>query len=85
VPTNDDERHIVPVCDEKSQMTTLTPSTVIPCNVHNNMVVEEVACSPPKKRVKKFSEEAIIMGEKLSDVEINLAQRILKTQFPVIN
>ena len=40
--------------------------------------MEDVACSPPKKRWKKFNEEAIIMGEKLTDNEINLAQKILK-------
>jgi len=32
-----------------------------------------------------FDEEAIIMGERLTDVEINLAQRILKSHFPSIN
>ena len=83
--SNDDGTHIVPVCDEKSQITTSTPSTVVPHSVHNNIMVEEVVCSPPKKRAKKFNEEAIIMGDKLSYVEINFAQRILKAQFPRIN
>ena len=83
--SNDDETLIVPVFDEKSQITTSTPSTVVPCSVNNNIMVEEVVCSPPKKRAKKFNEEAIIMGEKLTDVEINFAQRILKAQFPRIN
>ena len=38
---------------------------------------------PPKKR--KLSEidiEGIIMGKELSDADINLAQRLLKAQFP---
>ena len=29
--------------------------------------------------------ERIIMGEKLSDLEINIAQRLLKLQFPDLN
>ena len=49
------------------------------------IVVEEVVCSPPKKRQKKFNEEGIIMGEKLTDLEIDFAQRLLKLQFPHIN
>ena len=69
------------LCDEESQTnTTLTQSVV-----DNSIMVEEVVCSPPKKRQKKFNEEAIIMGEKLTDIEIDLAQRILKSQFPNIN
>lgn len=51
----------------------------------DSIVVDEIACSPPKKRLKKFNEEAIIMGERLTDNEINLAQRILKAQFPNFN
>ena len=53
--------------------------------VPTSMVAEDVVCSPPKKRLKKFNEEAIIMGEKLTDNEINLAQRILKLQFPKLS
>ena len=53
--------------------------------VENSIVVEEVVCSPPKKGQKKFNEELIIMGEKLTDIEIEFAQRILKSQFPNIN
>jgi len=49
--------------------------------VHNGIVVEETVFSPPKKRQKEFDEEAIIMGERLTHIEINLAQRILKSQF----
>jgi len=79
--TNDD---IVPVHDEKSQITTSTLSAEVQCNVHN-IVLEDVVCSPPKKRIKKFNEEAIIMGEMFTDVDINFAQRILKMQCPTIN
>ena len=53
--------------------------------VHNGIVVEETVFSPPKKRQKEFDEEAIIMGERLTHIEINLAHRILKSQFPSIN
>ena len=41
--------------------------------------------SPQKKRVKHVEIEHIIMGEELSDTEINLAQQLLKTQFPNLN
>ena len=40
---------------------------------------------PQKKRVKLIDTEPIIMGKELSDVEINLAQELLKNQFPVFN
>ena len=52
--SNDDETLIVPVFDEKSQITTLTPSTVVPCSVNNNIMVEEVVCSPPKMQAKNL-------------------------------
>ena len=41
--------------------------------------------SPQKKRVKHVNIEHIIMGEELSDTEINLAQQLLKTRFPNLN
>ena len=47
--------------------------------------VEEVICSPPKKRCKRFNEESIIMGKQLEDLEIDYAQRLLKAQFPHLN
>ena len=47
--------------------------------------VEEVICSPPKKRHKRFNEESIIMGKQLTDLEIDYAQRLLKSQFPHLN
>ena len=45
------------------------------------MAVDDILCSLPKKRSKNFDEEAIIMGNELTDVEINFAQELLKTQF----
>ena len=47
--------------------------------------VEEVICSPPKKQRKRFNEESIIMGKQLEDLEIDYAQRLLKSQFPHLN
>ena len=47
--------------------------------------VEEVICSPPKKWHKRFNEESIIMGKQLTDLEIDYAQRLLKSQFPHLN
>lgn len=38
--------------------------------------------SSPNKKQKTFSEEKIIMGQELSDLEISLAQEVLKTQHP---
>ena len=40
---------------------------------------------PPSKRHKKFCEEAIIMGQELSDVDINFPQHLLKVQYPKLN
>ena len=45
------------------------------------MAVDNIMCSPPKKRSKSFDEEAILMGNELTDVEINFAQELLKAQF----
>ena len=62
-------------------------STSQPCTstVDYSIVLEQVICSPPKKRHKKFDEEGLIMGEKLTDMEIDFAQQLLKSQFPHIN
>ena len=38
--------------------------------------------SPPKKKPKIFSKEDIIMGQELSDLEINFAQDLLQGQYP---
>ena len=40
---------------------------------------------PPAKKQKIFDSEKIIMGEELSDVEINYAQQLLKEKHPNIN
>ena len=42
-------------------------------------------CSSPKKRQKFFDAEHIIMDNKLSDLEINFAQQLLKSQFGELN
>ena len=80
VAIDDNEKYHAAI-DEDSHTNVNSTKSV----VHNNIAVEleEVVCSPPKKRLKKF-DETIIMGERLTDVEINLAQRILKSQFPNI-
>ena len=41
--------------------------------------------SPPGKKQKQFDAEMIIMGHELSDLEINLAQQLLKAQFSKLN
>ena len=42
------------------------------------MAVDSIMCSPPKKRSKTFDEEAIVMGNELTDIEINLRNVSLK-------
>ena len=41
--------------------------------------------SPPEKRQRLFDAEHIIMGNRLTDLEINLAQQLLKSQFDNLN
>ena len=45
---------------------------------------ENVTCSPAKKKTR-FDTERILMGEELTDLEINFAQQLLKEQFQHIN
>ena len=45
----------------------------------------EADTSPPSKRARLGDTEKIIMGKELSDIEINLAQQMLKLQFPEVN
>ena len=47
----------------------------------SNMIVGHV----PKKRCKAFDDGGIIMGNELTDMEINFAQQLLKAQFTSIN
>ena len=49
------------------------------------LISEETSCSPPKKRHRIYDEERIIMGDKLTDLEINYAQQLLKQQCSHIN
>jgi len=49
------------------------------------VIAEEVTCSPPRKKQKEFDEERIVMGEELTDIEVNFAQQLLKQQFNHIN
>ena len=45
----------------------------------------EADASPPSKRARLGDMEKIIMGKELTDIEINLAQQLLKSQFPKVN
>ena len=45
----------------------------------------EADASPPSKRPRLESIETIIMGKELTDTKINLAQQLLKSQFPGVN
>ena len=58
--------------------TTERQPTVMDCSsaaTQGNYVVavDEIVCSPPKKTRKAYDEEGIIMGNELTDVEINFA------------
>ena len=44
-----------------------------------------VTADDPICKKTKLDFERVIMGEKLSDLDINAAQRILKQQFPNVN
>lgn len=44
-----------------------------------------MSCSPPKKKQRIYNEERIIMGDELTDLEINFAQQLLKQQCDHIN
>ena len=51
-----------------------------------NLIEPESDTEPPvAKKTKVIDVERIIMGQQLSDVEINFAQQLLKEQFPKIN
>ena len=56
-------------------------------NLSSDLSEQAVKCdvSPQKKRIKLIDSECIIMGEELTDTEINLAQQLLKKQFPKLN
>ena len=43
------------------------------------------ADQPPSSKKCKIDFEAVIMGEMLTDVRINLAQTLLKSQFDLLN
>lgn len=49
------------------------------------LIAEGMSCSPPKKRQRVYNEERIIMGDELTDLEINFAQQLLKQQCDHIN
>ena len=50
-----------------------------------DLVQVEADASPPSKQPKLGSLEKIIMGKELTNTEINLAQQLLKSQFPGVN
>ena len=50
-----------------------------------NLTEPDASTSPAKKKAKSIDLERVVMGEELSDVEINFAQQLLKGQFAKIN
>ena len=61
----------------------LTPVVDLSLDLSGQATEHDV--SPQKKRLKLIDSEHIIMGEELTDTEINLAQQLLKKQFPNLN
>ena len=57
---------------------TVTFQLILPCVDITASVDDE----PPTKKRKIFDAEKIIIGEELSDIEINYAQRLLKEKHP---
>ena len=68
--------------DAKPRNSVLAASDVMP--MKEVIDTEEITCSPAKKKTK-LDTERIIMGEELTNLEINFAQQLLKAQFHYIN
>lgn len=67
--------------DMKPHNSVLAENDVTPMAVESD--TEKIDGPPAKK--KKFNTECIIMGQELTDLEINFAQRLLREQFHHIN
>ena len=79
------ERHMVSSITQshsdeslESDITSRKPAEAI-------LIPEETLSLPPKKRHKIYDEERIIMGDQLTDLEINYAQQLLKQQRTHVN
>ena len=74
-----------------STVTSKSSSPIKACHLSADDVVElltsdEDEVEPPVKKLRcTIDMERLIMGQKLSDIEINFSQRFLKFQFPKIN
>jgi len=66
--------------DQAAEVQDVTPVVDLSSDMLDE-AVEYDAVSPEMKRIKLVDSERIIMGEKLTDLEINLAQQLLKKQF----
>ena len=53
--------------------------------VNDFVTVDYIVCSPSKKKHRAYDDEGIIMGNELTDLEINFVQQLLKAQFTSIN
>ena len=74
---------------KETEVTNGIPALTLESSEENPKIIvidtEGIVCSPAKKRAKIIDTERIIMGEELTDLEINLAQQLLKKQFANIN
>ena len=76
--------HNIGIASCNIEAKTMMPVTSNPSEL-NGIDVDQICCSPVKKRGKHFDAECILMGEELTDLEINFAQQLLKEQFKHIN
>ena len=79
---------MLPSWHERKPHTSLAPSIVVDSSVPMMDLTAHSSTdnqSPPKKKAKNFSEEDLIMGQELSDLEINFAQELLKGQYPKVS
>ena len=68
--------------DAKPHNSVLAASDVTPMT--EVIDAEKITCSPAKKKTR-LDTEGILMGEELTDLEINFAQQLLAEQFHHIN
>ena len=76
--------HNIEIASCNIEANTMIPVASNPSEL-NAIDVDQICCSPVKKRGKHFDAERILMGEEMTDLEINFAQQLLKEQFKHIS
>jgi len=74
-----------PVKTSDSKVKTIDPRRIVAKDILE-MLSDEDDVEPPNKKFKySIDLERVVTGEPLSDQEINISQKLLRSQFPVIN